>query len=126
MKNSYPWYDAIWLKSYVDAKKIIGEQYPDQLETFESMTNILKTSSDFETKKLDGLLSKKVLGECRELIKELTTNELEKQELFLMGRLVVHDHPYFNKLQKNLVDLVSEMHKNLLNPITTSCLFIII
>ena len=39
----------------------------------------------------------------------MLTDELEKQELFNFGRLVVHDHPYFNQIQNTMTDLVSEI-----------------
>ena len=116
MKDHYPWYDAGWLKSYMKAKRIISEHYPEKLEEFIGMTDILKTRQDFEAKKLDSLFSDKVLRECKELIVELTTNELEKQELLRMGRLVVHDHPYFTQMQKTFVDMVSEIAQEPVEP----------
>ncbi len=116
MENGYPWYDSGWLKLYVQAKKIISEHYPAQLEEFIKMTDVLKTRPDFEAKNQDALFSDKVLQECRELIKELTTNELEKQELLLMGRLVVHDHPYFTQLQSTFTDMVSEIAQEPVEP----------
>ncbi len=116
MKNYYPWYDAGWLKSYTKAKKIISEHYPEKLEDFINMTDIFKTRSNFKAKKQKGIFSEKVLRECRELIADLTTNELEKQELLRMGRLVVHNHPYFTRLQNTFVDLVSEIAQEPVEP----------
>ena len=116
MKNNYPWYDSQWLNSYVQAKSIIKQHNPALLEEFVNTTNLLRTRSDFQVTKLPNVFNEVTLAETRELIEVLQTDELEKQELFQFGRMVVHDHPYLNRLQKIFTDLVSEIAQEPVEP----------
>jgi hypothetical protein len=109
MKNNYPWYDSIWLNSYVQAKNIIKEKYPSLLDEFIETIDVLKVRPDFQTIKYQNVFDKKTLSEVSEFVKKLKSSELEKQELFNFGRLIVHDHPFFNQLQNTFVDFVSEV-----------------
>ena len=116
MKNNYPWYDSQWLSSYVIAKKIIKQYNPTLLEEFVCRTDLLRTRFDFQVTKLPNIVNKTTLKETREFLKELPPNELEKQELFKFGRMVIHDHPYLNRLQKTFTTLVSEIAQEPVEP----------
>jgi len=116
MKNNYPWYDSQWLNSYVQAKKLIKQHYPALLEEFIQTMDVFKTRPDFQVKKLSNILDEVTLQEIKELTENLLTDELEKQELFKFGRLVEHDHPYFNKMQKTFTELVSEIVQEPVEP----------
>jgi hypothetical protein len=116
VKNPYPWYDSQWLCSYVQAKEIIKQHRPALLQEFIQTLSVFETQSDFQVEKLNNPLKEQTLEEISRLIKESKKNDLEKQELFRFGRLIVHDHPYCNELQKSLTDLVSEIAQEAVEP----------
>lgn len=116
MKNNYPWYDSQWLNAYVQAKKLIKQHQPALLNEFVNTMDVLKTRSDFQVKKLPNILNEIIINEIRGLIDSLLTDELEKQELFDFGRLVVHNHPYINQLQNTMTGLASEITRELVEP----------
>ena len=76
----------------------------------------LKTYPGFQVQKFDSIFDKTTLIEAQELINSLKTDTLEKRELFKFGRMVVHDHPYFNQLQGSITDLVSKAAQESLEP----------
>jgi len=116
MKNNYPWYDSNWLNSYVQAKQIIKENYPSLLNNFIESTDVLKVRQDFQAIKYEHTFDRETLLEVNNFIRELQQSELGKQELFSFGRLLIHDHPFFNQLQNKFVDLVSEAAQEQVEP----------
>lgn len=111
MDYSYPWYDSNWLTDYVRVKDLIKQQYPEKYLEFLDAFEPLRTRHDFQVIKLDNIFEKKTLKDARTLIQNLKSQEREKHEFFSFGRLVVHDHPFFNELQESLTDLVSKAVK---------------
>jgi len=65
---------------------------------------------------MKNLIDVSTLQEIKELIKEFLSSELEKQELFKFGRLVVHDHSYFNRMQISFTELVCEIAQEPVEP----------
>jgi len=111
MKNAYPWYDSPWLNAYVKAKHIINQHYPQRLKEFVDAFEPLRTRPDFQVIKFDRVFDQATYSEIQALIKKLKTEALEKQELFNFGRMVVHDHSFFNRLQDSLTGFVSDAVK---------------
>lgn len=111
MKHNYPWYDAVWLTKYSRAKALIEERRPRKLKTFVEAFEPLKTRPDFEVVKVSNILSPEAVEQSKELIKNLKHTEKETHEIFKFGRLVIHNHPFFNQIQDELTDTVSSLVK---------------
>ena len=108
MTYTYPWYDSPWLRTYMQAQEIIKQHAPHRLAEFINAFDPLRTRPDYQVEKINEVFEPTLLKEIRDFVDTLKTGEMEKQELLNFGRLVVHDDPYFNQLQKKLTDLVSE------------------
>jgi hypothetical protein len=108
MKSLFPWYDSNWLSSYIHAKNLIQANYPSKYTGFIDTLAPLRTRLDFETIQIGDLFDCATLSEIKELIIKFKKEELEKHEFFKFGRMVVHDDSYFNKLQNQLTQLVSD------------------
>jgi hypothetical protein len=116
MKNLFPWYDAHWLSAYVRAKRLLQSDYPHKYSEFIAALEPLRTRLDFQPIQIGNFFDAKTLAEIKDLIIKLKQEEFEKHEFFNFGRLVVHDHPYFNQLQTMLTPLVSEKVGELVEP----------
>lgn len=116
MDYSYPWYDSNWLIDYVRVKNFIQQHYPEKYTHFIEAFEPLRTRHDFQVIKLDNIFDNQTLQKARTLIQNLKSQEREKHEFFSFGRLVVHDHPFFNELQESLTDVVSEAVKEPVEP----------
>lgn len=108
MKSNYPWYDSQWLTLFGTAQEIIREHYPNKLEQFVESFKPLRTPLDFKTREIGKVFDQRTFEEIRDVVKGVKTSDYEKHELLKFGRLVVHNLPFFNRLQESLVDLVSE------------------
>src|SRR5436190_6519202 len=108
MKTEFPWYDSLWLTSYVRAKRLIQDSYPNRLSEFVRAFDVLRTDPRFETRQLRQLFSPAQLESMRAIIRELQSSQFEKHEMLRFGRYVVHDHEFFNALQQSITDIVSE------------------
>jgi hypothetical protein len=97
-------------------QKIFARHDPALLERFIQATDILRTRPDFQIGKLPDVFDEATLQDAREFIAALQTAALEQQELFRFGRLIVHDHPHFNRLQETFTDLVSEIAQEPVEP----------
>lgn len=111
MNYYYPWYDSNWLTDYACVKDYIKQRHPEKYAEFLDTFAPLRTRHGFQVIKLDNIFDQRTLEEARSLIQNLKSQEREKHEFFSFGRLVVHDHPFFNELQESLTDLVSEAVK---------------
>lgn len=116
MKNQFPWYDSEWLTFYIAAKKLIKEHYPAKLNTFIEAFEPLQTRKDFEVVRLADFLSEDVLEKSKELIRNLENEKKETHEIFNFGRLVVHNHEFFNQLHESITDSVSKLVKEEVEP----------
>jgi hypothetical protein len=108
MKNLFPWYDSNWLSSYVHAKNCIRTHYPSKYKKFLDVLAPLRTRLDFETIRISDIFDAETLVEIKKLIVKSKHEELEKHEFFTFGRMVIHNHPYFDRLQNLLTTLVSD------------------
>ena len=114
--RNFPWYDSIWLRKYVAAKKLLEHVRPDMLPEFVNSFDRLRTRPDFVVRKIDGVFNDQIMQQIRETIKGLPPEALENHEAANFGRLVVHDHPFFNDLQETLLPLVSELASEVVEP----------
>ena len=108
-EDAFPWYDSLWLSAYVEAKAIILRECPHKLDEFEGAMNSLRAPHDFHVRELGKALDASTLAHVKKIIEDIRQEKLEKHELFSFGRLVVHDHPEFTKVQLLLTDTVSDL-----------------
>ena len=64
----FPWYDSIWLSSYLQARTFLEQHRPDKLDEFEHALSVLRTNPDFDVTVLDDLFDADVLNRIRETI----------------------------------------------------------
>jgi hypothetical protein len=104
-----PWYDSVWMTQYLRAKALIERVRPTALREFVEATNVLRTRADFESVALDRVVDDAALAEIKQAVAALRPSDLEIHEARQFGRFVVHDHPLFTALQRELVPLVSRL-----------------
>jgi len=110
LEKQMPWYDSNWLIAYKRVKELILLNCPQRLDEFVRAFEILKTRDNFVAAKLDKpVFDVVMLEKSRRIIKDLTEEQHEKHEVSRMDRTIVHNHPYFIEVQKELVDLVSDL-----------------
>jgi hypothetical protein len=103
----FPWYDSEWLAKYVAAKRIIRSVRPEAFEAFLDAFRVLQTDASFRVKLLEKPFDDQTLDQIRRVVRSLRPADLELHEARAFGRFVVHDHPYFNRLQQRIAGLVS-------------------
>ena len=108
-EEQFPWYDSLWLSSYVIVKEFIQEQYPQKLAGFVGAFEIFRTNPGFVVKEIQELFTEEQHTRMRNVIQELKKNEIEKHEIFISGRTLIHDHEFLNSLQNLITEKVSEM-----------------
>jgi hypothetical protein len=104
-----PWYDAHFLRCHETARKFLAIVEPGRLEEFEAGFAPIRTPPDFDVKSLSDVFTPAVREDIRRVVSELEADELETHEIGSFGRHVVHDHPYFLELQKQLLPRMSEV-----------------
>ncbi|MGB3797806.1 MAG: hypothetical protein WA957_16065 [Alteraurantiacibacter sp.] len=104
-----PWYDAHFLKYYAVARKYLKEVAPHLLDDFVEGFVPLRTPHDFQAPRIEGLLDSETLEEIRAITRSIPEGNLENHEIADFGRHVVHDHPRFEKLQRDLQPRVEEL-----------------
>jgi hypothetical protein len=107
--TSYPWYDSVWLTSYVRAKAFLREHHPARLDEFVHAFDVLRTDPKFEVKQVEGLLRRDEHAQLKALIANLPDRDREKHEALRFGRTVVHDAELCTALQHKLTDRMSEL-----------------
>lgn len=112
----YPWYDAIWLWVYTEARSLVAKQRPERLADFEAAFEPLQAPVDFSTRALPGLISPTQLNAFRELVSGIARETLESHEFLSFGREVVHDHPALSSFQDEQTAYVSELAGEVLTP----------
>jgi hypothetical protein len=115
-KVAFPWYDSPWLQAYVRAKAIIREVCPAALVDFEQALSVLQAPRDFQVEHLRSVLTPEEIEAVHEVVSGLRQEDYERHELFQFGRLVVHDHPEFTRLQHKFTSRVSELAGEELEP----------
>src|SRR5258706_8781139 len=109
--KTYPWYDSRWLAQYWRARSIVSRVAPVRLVQFVDAFRILRTRPDFRTRVLRQPFDAATLAGIRETAASLDPSQLEVHELHeakTFKRFVVHDHPFFNALQRDILPLMSE------------------
>ncbi|GAA0267009.1 hypothetical protein GCM10009127_03280 [Alteraurantiacibacter aestuarii] len=104
-----PWYDAHFLRSFEIAKQYLQLVRPDRLDEFIAGFAPIRTPADFTVKKVRDLFPGELQAEMRAIVAGLKEQQLEKHELASFGRHVVHDHPFFLDLQRQILPRVSEL-----------------
>lgn len=117
VNRKFPWYDSLWLATFRKSEALISENCPERLTDFVSAFEKLRTRDDFVVSKLkEPILNAEKLEKSQQLIKDLTPKQFENHEFIKMGRQIVHNHDYFNALQIELCDRVSEIAGESLEP----------
>jgi len=114
--KALPWYDAIWLRQYVAAVRVIEQLRPSMKADFIAAFQRLRTPLDFRIRKLDRVFDGAVMEQVLATIRNLPSARLEQHEVQRFGRFVVHDHALFNELHKTLVPLASELANEAVEP----------
>lgn len=107
--KAFPWYDAFFLQMFEAARRYLASVLPDQLAAFEAAFEPLRTPRDFRVRQVEGLFAPDRLQAIRDEVAKLPAAKLEPHELASFGRMVVHDHPYFVELQRELLPMASEL-----------------
>ncbi len=107
--KSFPWYDGYWLENYYAALEWFAANAPEKLEAFQSRTDAFHTRQDFDVIVLEKFLDDDTTAQANELITQIRSNDLKNHELFTFGRMVVHNHEFFNDLQEKLAPKVGEL-----------------
>ncbi|MEP6390098.1 MAG: hypothetical protein ABJ056_09275 [Halioglobus sp.] len=69
----------------------------------------LQAPKDFKVQQVRDVLDDATLDTVKRIISELKQDQLERHEFMGFGRQVVHDHPAFSKLQRELTDTMSSL-----------------
>lgn len=107
--RDYPWYDSCFLRKYRAALRLIEEVKPSRAAEFIRAFAPLQTRPDFKTVPIDRVFDGDVLQEIRSIVRGISPSQFERHEVESFGRLVVHDHPRFNELQRDVQELASEL-----------------
>lgn len=109
MNQALQWYDSKWLKCYFDAQDIIRRHAPEKLAAFVAAMKPLHTDPAFTVKDVPGIFDDAQLDEIKAIIRSIPATGMSLYEVKRFGRLIVHDHPHFTKLQHGLTALVSRL-----------------
>jgi hypothetical protein len=111
LEKKFPWYDSAWLRMFAKTKEALERKRPELLNDFLNTTNQLRTDEDFKVRSLSKLFDQKTLIKIKQRISALSAEQIENQESFSFGRLLVRNDPFFNSLQNDLIEMVSEQVK---------------
>lgn len=114
--KAFPWYDAHFLQMFEAARRFVRMVRPEMMDRFEAAFDPVRTPRDFAVKQIEGLFPADVLARIRQEVADLPQSRLELHEVGSFGRDVVHDHPYFVDLQRQLTGMVSELAGRELEP----------
>lgn len=114
-RRRFPWYDAIWLRVWHEARDHIIEFHPERLAEFDGAFEALRTDPDFEAQVVDVIDDATHQRLC-DRADELRNVECETHELGTFGRRVVHDDRVFTEVQQALVGAVSDLAGELVRP----------
>ncbi|WP_231470568.1 hypothetical protein [Novosphingobium sp. CECT 9465] len=76
---------------------------------FENAMAVFRTDPSYEVQHIRGFLDERELKNLREEVAAIPREALELHEVKKFGRLIVHDWPPFVAMQAKLVDFVSEL-----------------
>jgi len=112
----FPWYDSEWLSAYVKCKTQITNTHPEKLQHFVETLDVFKTPINFRATKVKALLTPLEIETAIILINDFTDENFEHHELDNFGRTVIHDHPFFVDIQKQITDKVSRLTGEAVEP----------
>jgi len=104
-----PWYDAHFLRCFEAAKVYLGHVRPAALAGFIDGFAPLKPAPGTEICKAADFFTPQIQRRIREIVENVPAGRLERHELEGFGRHVVHDHEWFNQLQREVMPRVEEM-----------------
>jgi hypothetical protein len=110
------WYDSVWLEKYLAAKEVIARVAPSRLQEFVDSFRVLRTDPSFCVKDLPGLLSAEMLATIKSIVRSIPMAAMEMHEIKRFGRMVVHNHPPFTEMQRGLVDKISDVAGETVEP----------
>jgi hypothetical protein len=114
--NGLRWYDSLWLGDYFAAQAILRREAPQRLEAFEDAMRVFRCPPDYKVEVSRGFFDRGQLEQARAIVRSIPKERLEMHELGRFGRFVVHDWPQFTALQQALVDRVSQMAGEAVEP----------
>lgn len=103
------WYDSNFLHRYEAAKAFLEQVRPDRLQEFVAAFDPLRPADNAQVVTIDNLFDAQTHARIRETARSIPEASLERHENELFGRHVVHDHPWFLELQRDLIPLVSDL-----------------
>jgi hypothetical protein len=112
----FPWYDSLWLASYLAAKEFVREHYPHRLTEFVDAFDVLRTDPGFRVRTAPDLLDDTARDGIIDIIRNIKNYGYEKHELLRFGRAVIHDHPSLGTLHASLTDRVSGLVNEAVEP----------
>lgn len=110
------WYDSLWLGDYFAAQEIMRRVAPQQIKAFVAAMEVFRCPPDFSVKVARGLFDENGLAKIRASVRAIPKQKYEMQELDSFGRFVVHDWPEFTALQQDLVDCVTDLAGEAVEP----------
>lgn len=103
------WYDSNFLRRYEAAKYYLLHAMPEALDDFVAGFEPLRPPYGFEIKTVPQLFDDPTARRVREIARSIPDAQRELHEVEHFGRDVVHDHPYFDELQRELLPQVNEL-----------------
>jgi len=103
------WYDAVWLARFIEAKAIVARVAPARLREFTASFDVLRVAPDFTQRFLPGFFGDGQLERVRDAVRSIPVDRLRTDEIDRFGRFIVRRWPEFTALQTSLVDLVSDL-----------------
>jgi hypothetical protein len=109
MGDDLKWYDSGWLDKYLAAKEVIARMAPSRLQEFVDSFHALRTDPSFCVKDLPGVFSAEMLATIKSIVRSIPMTAMEMHEIKRFGRMVVHNHHPFTEMQRELVDKISDL-----------------
>ena len=94
----------------------IKHKHPEKLKHFVETLDVFKTPLNFKATKVKALLTPLQIEKAIILIHDLTDENFENHELGHFDRKVIHDHPLFVEMQKEITDKVSHLTGEAVEP----------
>lgn len=101
------WYDSKFLRQYEAAKLFLRQVRPERLDEFVAGFAPLRPPADAPILEVENLFDEETHARIRETARNIPDADLERRESHVFGRDIVHDHPYFLELQRELLPKVS-------------------
>lgn len=114
--RSYPWYDSPWLGRWMGARDLAAVEDVDVAAELLSQAAPLRTELDFGTHDLGQVADSTLLANTREVVESLDPVATKSYESDSFGRVLLHNHPYFNDLHQAFLPLACEAAGEELEP----------